>query len=43
MTAAAKRTMPLCLWTRVLARLRLVHLRLRIARLLVWVVKTLRL
>ena len=43
MNAAAKRTMPLGLCTRVLARLWLAHMRLRIARLLVWVVKTLRL
>ena len=43
MTAAAKRTMPVGLWTHVLARLWLVHMRLRIARLLVWFVKTLRL
>ena len=43
MSGAARRTMPLRLWIRVLARLWLVHMRLRIARLLVWVVKTLRL
>ena len=43
MNAAAKRTMPLGLGIRLLARLWLVHMRLRIARLLVWVVKTLRL
>ena len=43
MTAAAKRTVPMGLGIRVLARLWLVHMRLRIARLLVWVVKTLRL
>ena len=42
MNAAAKR-MPLGLLTRVLARLWLAHMRLRLARLLVWVVKTLRL
>ena len=42
MNAAAKRTMPLGLGS-VLARLWLVHMRLRIARLLVWLVKTLRL
>ena len=40
MTAAAAKTMRL---GRVLARLWLVNMRLRIARLLVWVVKTLRL
>ena len=43
MNATAKRTMPLGLGIRVLSRLWLVHMRLRIARLLVWVVKTLRL
>ena len=43
MNASAKRTMPLGLCIRVLARLWLVHTRLRIARLLVWAVKTLRL
>jgi hypothetical protein len=43
MTAAAKRTMPLGPCIRMLVRLGLVHMRLRIARLLVWVVKTLRL
>ena len=43
MNAAAKRTMPLGLCIRVLARLWLVHMRLRLARLLVWLVKTLRL
>ena len=43
MNAAAKRTVPLGLLTRALARLWLVHMRLRIARLLVWLVKTLRL
>ena len=40
---AAKRTMPVCLGIRVLARLWLASMRLRIARLLVWIVKTLRL
>lgn len=40
MTAAPRR-MPLALCIRVLARLWLGHMRLRIARLLVWVVKTL--
>ena len=43
MNAAAKRTMPVGLGICVLARLWLAHMRLRIARLLVWVVKTLRL
>ena len=43
MNAAAKRPMPVGLCIRVLAQLWLVHMRLRIARLLVWVVKTLRL
>ena len=43
MNATAKRTMPLGRGIRVLARLWLVHMRLRIARLLVWIVKTLRL
>ena len=43
MTAAAKRTMPVGLGIRVLAQLWLVHMRLRIARLLIWIVKTLRL
>ena len=43
MNATAKRTMPLGLGIRVLSRLWLVHMRLRIARLLVWFVKTLRL
>ena len=43
MNAATKRTMPPGLLTHVLAQLWLAHMRLRIARLLVWVVKTLRL
>jgi hypothetical protein len=43
MNAAAKRTMPMGLGIRVLARLWLASVRLRIARLLVWLVKTLRL
>ena len=43
MTAAAQRTMTLGLGIRVLAQLWLAHMRLRIARLLVWVVKALRL
>ena len=43
MNATAKRTMPLSLCIRVLARLWLVHMRLRIARLLVWLVKAFRL
>jgi hypothetical protein len=40
---AAKRTMPVGLWIRLMARLWLVSMRLRIARLLVWLVKTRRL
>ena len=43
MNAAAKRTMPVGLGIRVLARLWLAHMRLRIARLLLWLIKTLRL
>ena len=43
MTVATKRTMPVGLWVRLMARLSLVSMRLRIARLLVWLVKTLRL
>ena len=43
MNAAAQRTMPLGLCVRVLAQLWLAHMRLQLARLLVWVVKTLRL
>ena len=43
MNATAKRTMPVGLCIRVLARLWLARLQLRIARLLVWLVKTLRL
>ena len=39
MSGAARRTMPLGLLTSVLARLWLVHMRLRIARLLVWFVQ----
>jgi hypothetical protein len=41
MTAATK--MPVGLWARLMVRLWLVSMRLRIARLLVWLVKTLRL
>jgi hypothetical protein len=40
---AAKRTMPVGLWARLMVRLWLVSMRLRIARLLLWIVKTLRL
>ena len=40
---AAKRTMPVGLWARLMVRLWLTTMRLRIARLLVWLVKTLRL
>jgi hypothetical protein len=43
MTAAAKRTMPVGLWIRLMARLWLATMHLRIARLLVWLVKTLKL
>ena len=38
---AATRRMPVGLCIRVLARLWLVHMRLRIARLLLWLLKTL--
>jgi hypothetical protein len=40
---AAKRTMPVGLWVRLMARLWLTTMRLRIARLLVWFAKTLKL
>ena len=40
---AAKRPMPVGLWARLMARLWLATMQLRIARLLVWLVKTLRL
>jgi hypothetical protein len=40
---AAKRTMPVGLWARLMGRLWLASMLLRIARLLVWLVKTLRL
>ena len=40
---AAKRTIPVGLWVRLMARLWLASMQLRIARLLVWLVKTLRL
>ena len=43
MNAAAKRTMPMGLCIRMLARLWLAQMRLRLARLLLWIVKTLRL
>jgi hypothetical protein len=43
MTAAAKRMLPLGLWARLLVRLWLARLLLRKARLLRWLVKTLRL
>jgi hypothetical protein len=43
MTAAGKRTMPVGLWARLIVRLWLANMRLSIARLLLWVVKTLRL
>ena len=40
---AAKRTMPMGLWVRLMVRLWLATMRLRIARLLLWLVKTLKL
>jgi hypothetical protein len=40
---AAKSTMPVGLWARLMVRLWLATMRLRIARLLIWIVKTLRL
>jgi len=40
---AAKRTIPVGLWVRLMARLWLASLLLRIARLLIWIVKTLKL
>jgi hypothetical protein len=40
---AAKRTMPVGLWARLIVRLWLASMRLRIARLLIWIVKTLKL
>ena len=43
MNAAAQKRLPVGLCIRVLAQLWLAHMRLRIARLLVWVVKALRL
>ena len=43
MTAAAKRTMPVGLWARLMLRLSLVSMRIRIARLLLWLLKNLRL
>ena len=54
MTVAAKRTMPVGLWVRLMARLSLVSMRIRIARLwlimriqiarlLLWLVETLKL
>jgi hypothetical protein len=43
MTAATKRTMPVGLWIRLMARLWLASMRIRIARLLVWLVKMLKL
>ena len=43
MTAAAKRTMPIGIWAQLLLRLWLASIRLRIARLLLWLLKMLRL
>jgi hypothetical protein len=40
---AAKRTMPVGLWARLMVRLWLATMQLRIARLLLWLLKTLRL
>ena len=40
---AAKRTIPVGLWVRLMARLWLASMQRRIARLLVWIVKILRL
>jgi hypothetical protein len=40
---AAKRTMPVGLWIRLMVRLWLTTMRLRIARLLLWIVRTLKL
>ena len=40
---AAKRTMPVGVWVRLMVRLWLAQMRLRIARLLVWLGKTLKL
>ena len=40
---AAKRTMPVGLWIRLMARLWLATMQLRIARLLLWIVRTLKL
>jgi hypothetical protein len=40
---AAKRTIPVGLWARLMVRLWLASVRIRIARLLIWLVKTLRL
>jgi hypothetical protein len=40
---AAKRTMPAGPWARLMVRLWLATMRLRIARLLLWIVRTLKL
>jgi hypothetical protein len=40
---AAKRTMPVGLWGRLMVRLWLTTMRLRIARLLVWLAKAMKL
>ena len=40
---AAKRTIPVGLWVRLMARLWLATMQLRIARLLLWLLKNLRL
>jgi hypothetical protein len=41
MTATTKRTMPVGPWVRLMARLWLASMRLSIARMLIWIVKTL--
>jgi hypothetical protein len=43
MTDIAKRPMPVGLWIQLMARLCLVSMRIRIAGLLIWIVKTLKL
>jgi hypothetical protein len=43
MTASTKGTMPVGLWARMMVRLWMTTMRLRIARLLIWIVKTLKL
>jgi hypothetical protein len=43
MTAATKRPMPVGLWIRLMVRLWRTTMRIRIARLLIWIVRTLKL